>query len=142
MYESMFPPGFWQLMAAFLIGSGTIIYLGNLAARKWLGVKKRKLFTQNYVNDFHKKGEWIIRLVFIACYLALASMFFDSSYYGHYLLFSSIAFVLLLAAFRAIMEKNSSENPNDYLYTLFESGFALVVVVFFAALLFPEFLTF
>lgn len=141
MYGPMFPPGFWQQMALFLIGSGIIIFLGNLLIRKWLGVKRKKLFSYNYVNGFHKKGEWVIRILFIVSYGALAGILYDSAYSSQYLLLNAFAFILLLAVFRAIMEKRNAENPNDYLYTLFESSFALVVVVFFAALLFPEFLT-
>lgn len=141
MYGSMFPPGFWQLMAVFLVGSGIVIFLGNLLARKWLGVKRKKLFSYNYLNSFHKKGEWVIRILFIISYGVLAGILYDSAYSSRYLLLTAFAFIFLLAVFRAIMEKRNAENPNDYLFTLFESSFALVVVVFFAALLSPEFLS-
>ena len=141
MYQYMFPPGFWWQMAVFLIGSGVIIYLGNLLARKWLGVKRKKFFSYNFVNDFHKKGEWAIRILFIVSYIVLAGILYDSAYSSQYLLLNAFIFILLLAVFRAIVEKKSAENPNDYLYTLFESGFAIVVVVIFAALLFPGFLS-
>ncbi|MFP7226492.1 DUF4181 domain-containing protein, partial [Priestia filamentosa] len=41
----------------------------NTIMRKWLKVKKKKLFSYNHVNEKHKKMDWTIRIITIASIL-------------------------------------------------------------------------
>lgn len=122
MYMFLFPEGFWVKMLIFIVVTIVSIILFNAMMRKLLNVEKRKFFSYNFVNDLHKKGEWTIRISFIIILIFIGIIYQNS-------LFISITLITLfisLTIFRAIIEKKYAENPKAYLYTLSETGFALV----------------
>lgn len=138
MLESMFPTGFFWKFAIVLVGGFSIAYIGNRIVRKRLKVEKRKAFSYNFINDFHKKGEWIIRLSFISFYIILFMILPQNENFSLYMAISLAVLFIVLAVFRAAVEKKHSKNPNDYLYSLFETGWAFFVFYTLAFLLFPE----
>ena len=130
----LFPENFWVNMCIFLVVTVGSIVLFNALMRKLLKVEKRKFFSYNFVNDLHKKGEWTIRISFIIILIVIAFAYKNS-------LFVSITLLTLfvsLTIFRAIIEKKYAENPKEYLYTLSETGFALVTSLTVGYILFGE----
>lgn len=130
----LFPENFWVNMCIFLVVTVVSIVLFNALMRKLLKVEKRKFFSYNFVNELHKKGEWTIRISFIIILIVIGIVFQNS-------LFISIGLLTLfvsLTIFRAIIEKKYAENPKEYLYTLSETGFALVTSLSMGYILFAE----
>lgn len=134
MYTFLFPEDFWVKMLIFLVVTIVSIILFNAMMRNLLNVEKRKFFSYNFVNDLHKKGEWTIRISFLIILIVIGIGFQNS-------LFISIGLLTLfvsLAIFRAIIEKKYAENPKAYIYTLAETGFALVSSLTMGYILFAE----
>ena len=134
MYAFLLPEGFWVKMLIFLVVTVGSIVLFNAMMRKLLKVERRKFFSYNFVNNLHKKGEWTIRISFIIILIVIGIVFQNS-------LFISIGLLTLfvsLTIFRAIIEKKYVENPKEYLYTLSETGFALVTSLTVGYILFGE----
>lgn len=100
---------------------GICLFLINKFTSKWLNVKKKKLFSYDYVNDKHKKIDWIIRITFV--FFLIIGAFINISRDSLNTLWSLQAAILIFASIivteivRIIMEKIYSENKNDYIFT-------------------------
>nr|WP_255731303.1 DUF4181 domain-containing protein [Solibacillus sp. MA9] len=110
---------------------GLFLFLINKFLRKWLNVKKKKLFSYNHVNDKHKKIDWTIRIIFI--FFLFISFFINVNrdplehiwfLETHILMF---VFIIVSEIVRVIMEKRYAENKNDYIF----SAIQLVVISIF-----------
>ncbi len=134
MFFNSVPPGFWIKITIWFVGIIVSIGIFNMIMRKVLSVERRKFFSYNFVNDFHKKGEWILRISFVIIYILIAA--FDAI--NQFFFYAVIGFGVSLSGFRAIIEKKYAENPKDYLYTLSELGFAMVVITIISLKMFPE----
>ncbi|MGB2992993.1 MAG: DUF4181 domain-containing protein [Paenisporosarcina sp.] len=134
MYDYLFPPDFWIKMTIWLVGIIVSIALFNAIMRKVLNVERRKFFSYNFVNDFHKKGEWILRISFIIIYIVIAA----NDAINPFFFYAIFAFAILLSGFRAIVEKKYAKNSKDYIFTLSELGFAMVIIFVLTLKVFPE----
>ena len=122
----------------FLIVSiyGICLFLINKFTSKWLNVKKKKLFSYDYVNDKHKKIDWIIRITFV--FFIIIGGFINISRDSLNPLWSLQAPILIFASIivseivRIIMEKIYSENKNDYIFTAIQ---LVVTSIFFLSVL-------
>jgi len=141
MYFSMDPPSFWMKMTIWVISIIVLNLISSAILRKVLRVEKRKFFSYNFVNDIHKKGEWIIRISFIIIYTSIA-VYGVFNPFNPFLIYAAIAFGILLSGYRAIIEKKYAENPKDYMYTLTETGFAFMIIFVMTLLVFPESLSY
>ena len=107
------------LLMASLYGIG--LFLINKFTSTWLTVKKKKLFSNDYVNDKHKKIDRMIRISFvffviIVCIINISRQSLNS--------LGPLQIQILLSAsiiaseiVRILMEKRYSENKNDYIFT-------------------------
>ena len=100
---------------------GICLFLINNFTSKWLKVKKKKFFSYDYVNDKHKKIDWIIRITFVS--FIIIGGFININRDSLNTLWSLQAAILIFASIivseivRIIMEKIYSENKNDYIFT-------------------------
>lgn len=121
------------LTSLILISSifGLVLFFMNKFLRKWLNVEKKEFFSNNFVNQKHKKIDWTIRITFIVVVLFgfFVNVSEDPSSHiwllqPHILMFSLI-FVTELV--RIVMEKRYAANKNDYIFTTVQ----LVVISMF-----------
>lgn len=121
------------LTSLILISSifGLVLFFMNKFLRKWLNVEKKEFFSNNFVNQKHKKIDWTIRITFIV--VVLFGFFVNVSenpsrhiwlLQPHILMFGLI-FVTELV--RIVMEKRYAANKNDYIFTTVQ----LVVISMF-----------
>lgn len=140
MFGNLISQDFEVKILIFIIGCFVSIMIINAVLRKVLNVERRKLFSYNFVNDLHKKGEWIIRISFVLIFTTI-SIYGVYNPFTPYFIYAAIAFGILLSGFRAIIEKKYAENPRDYLYTLSELGFAFIIIFVMMFIVFPEYMT-
>ena len=122
----------------FFAGSFLVGLLVNTILRKLLGVKRKSFFSYNFVNSFHKKTDWIIRILTIVCIILLTVFAF-----GKLPAFMLVLFIisgLVQETLRAVMEKKYAKNPNDYLFTIIQMPTLLIILFGVAYLSFPELL--
>ena len=115
---------------------GICLFLINNFTSKWLKVKKKKFFSYDYVNDKHKKIDWIIRITFVS--FIIIGGFININRDSLNTLWSLQAAILIFASIivseivRIIMEKIYSENKNDYIFTAIQ---LVVTSIFFLSVL-------
>ena len=139
MFGNSFSQDFEVKIIIFILGCFVSIMISNAVLRKVLNVEKRKFFSYNFVNDLHKKGEWIIRISFVLIFTAIA-IYGVYNPFTPYFIYAAIAFGIILSGFRAIIEKKYAENSRDYLYTLSELGFAFIIIFVMMFIVFPEYM--
>lgn len=127
--ESSFLLALLLIFAIFLV----ILAVFNAIMRKWLYVEKPKAFSNNHINDKHKKIDWSIRIFGITLIvvgffvnvirLPLKPYFFLETWF--------VLLVLLFASeiVRAVMERKYAKNPNAYIYTISQMVFLLVFLI-------------
>lgn len=121
------------LLAVFYI----VLYSTEYVARKILKTERKKFWSNQYVNDKHRKIEWILKGILTAGLVVLAIVYFSKESiienwftpYLSYMLFTTI--VIELA--RAYMEKKYAQSKKQYIVTLIEmgvlSGFLLSIII-------------
>lgn len=121
------------LTSLILISSifGLVLFFINKFLRKWLNVEKKEFFSNNFVNQKHKKIDWTIRISFIVVVLFgfFVNVSEDPSSHiwllqPHILMFGLIVVTELV---RIVMEKRYAANKNDYIFTTVQ----LVVISMF-----------
>ena len=121
------------LTSLILISSifGLVLFFMNKFLRKWLNVEKKEFFSNNFVNQKHKKIDWTIRITFIVVVLFgfFVNVSEDPSKHiwllqPHILMFGLIVVTELV---RIVMEKRYAANKNDYIFTAVQ----LVVISMF-----------
>ena len=126
------------LTSLILISSifGLVLFFINKFLRKWLNVEKKEFFSNNFVNQKHKKIDWTIRITFIVVVLFgfFVNVNEDPSKHiwllqPHILMFGLIVVTELV---RIVMEKRYAANKNDYIFTTVQ----LVVISMFLLALF------
>lgn len=63
-------PGFWK---EFIIIMAAVLFLvARIPAilRHRIGADKKKWFSYNHINEFHKKGDWALRIIFVISIIA------------------------------------------------------------------------
>ena len=129
---------FWLKLIGLILGMVIVLSLFNALMRKVLKVKKKKMFSSNYVNPLHKKLDQITRGVFLL-FLIVGSLYNISRIPLDPILalepYVVLAFLIISTELlRAYMEWKYAENVNDYKYTLVTLAFAILVtgVIFYA----------
>lgn len=79
------PPEFWEKFIP-LMGVIIILLVGIPAVvRGRLGADKKKWFSYNHINEFHKKSDWTIRFVFIVFNYSWSNRFYPKPPSFHFL---------------------------------------------------------
>lgn len=99
--------------------------------RKHLKVEKRKLFSYTYINEKHKKVNRIIRISFTIILLIISFYEYRNinqvSWYFEFR-FVFLMFLAVSEMFRAFMEWKYSENRKEYIFTISQLIFLLVLL--------------
>ncbi|WP_174615096.1 DUF4181 domain-containing protein [Virgibacillus ihumii] len=127
-------PEFWVKLFGMLGGLVLIIFLFNIIMRKVLHVERKKPFSYNHINETHKKADWTLRIIYII--LAIVSIIVFSvnyqlmKYSAAVSLGLTVVFLILEEALRAVMEFKYKKGKNDYLLTINQLVFGLVVMYY------------
>lgn len=106
-------------------------YLFSYSMRRYLKIEKREGFFRKYVNSKHKKMEHVVTGISIAILLIIyfndsrALSGVESSFKIFYTLFTSI---IVTEVIRVFMEWKYSTNRREYILTLSELIFNLVII--------------
>ncbi|MFC4558281.1 DUF4181 domain-containing protein [Virgibacillus kekensis] len=121
--------GNFILLIALLV---LIICIFSFILRKVLKVERRKLISQDYLNELHKKGDRTIRILYTAVSLVLVFVTVSGHVqYDSWLVIGfAVVFLIMDGTFRAIMEWKFKKGHNDYLYTFIQMIFLLAVFYF------------
>ncbi|MGG0642989.1 DUF4181 domain-containing protein [Sporosarcina gallistercoris] len=114
-----------------VIGVSLVFYFLNKLLRTYFKLGKQNYFTNNYVNDMHKKLDWIVRIILVSGFILFAiPMYSDETGTDtllvlvlSYMFFNSIVLELV----RVTMQKKYAENENEYIPTLIELGLIIVM---------------
>ncbi|MFZ0370374.1 MAG: DUF4181 domain-containing protein [Halobacillus sp.] len=98
----------------------------SLILRNLLGADKKKWFSYNHINDFHKKGESMLRALFII--LLLASMPWTINY-PFAISVLLIVFTIVQLGFQAFAEWKFSSNRQNYKVSLVEVALFFIAIV-------------
>ncbi len=99
---------------------------------------KKKWFSYNHINDFHKKWDWILRFCPVPA-LLICYIFFT---YQPLILPVVIGiFIVIQAGFQAYVEWKYTDNPSNYKATLIEMVMIIIgigsLVIWLQAFLVP-----
>lgn len=127
-------PKFWLELFLLLTILLLLLVSFNAVMSKLLKVEKKKLFSNNFVNEKHSKIDWKLRITFIV--VLLSGHFVNITrdpmdwiwFYEPW--FLMMVFVFTTEVARAIMEYKYAENRNDYKLTI--SHLVFISVLFFA----------
>jgi len=114
------------------------MFLFSRIVRRILKVEKKKMFSYNHLNEWHKKIDWTIRIVFIV--VMIVGVIINSSRFPlNPILFLEPYFLLIMLTFSteivtAVMEWKYAENRNSYIFTVLQ-------LIFIAILLLTMFIT-
>ncbi len=135
---------FWVNLIILLSGISLLFLTFNAGMRKWLNLKKKPWFTNDYVNETHKKIDSFLQFTFLGL-LALSVLV--TAYNGreptkqpaeltwlHSPLIIPLGYYFLVESVRAVMEWKYASHPKACLYTVSQ-------MFFFAAILFLMFMT-
>lgn len=127
-------PDFGIKLFGLIGGMLLIIFVFNTIMRKVLRVERKKIFSQNHINELHKKADWSIRIAYIV--IAIVSIFIFNfnnqllEYSAWVLLGLAVVFLILEEGLRAIMEYKFKKGQNDYLLTIYQLIFWLAAFYF------------
>lgn len=92
-----------------------------------------KWFSNNYVNEIHKKLDWSVRIIFIILFLISNYYTFTNESTGTYFnlipWFVLIILLILSELLRAFMEWKYAENKRDYIATIAELLLGISIVI-------------
>jgi hypothetical protein len=132
MYGYGVEPGFWLRLVLLLTIVLLLLVSFNTIMRKWLNVERKKFLSYNYVNEKHKKIDWIIRITtMVSLLLAYGINITRDPTNWYWFLqpwFILIIFVVVSHISRAVMERKYAKNPNAYKVTISETIFILILL--------------
>ncbi|WP_067725631.1 DUF4181 domain-containing protein [Oceanobacillus damuensis] len=113
-----------------------LMFLFNSVMRKILNVERKKMFSNNYVNDKHKKYDIGIRS--ISAIVAIIALYFFTykSSVPHmdsalYIFIIMLIFTILQELIRSYMEWKYLKDNNDYIFTLSQMIFITAAMIVF-----------
>lgn len=124
-------PMFWMKLVFVLAILSLLIFIFNSLMRKYLKVEKRKAFSYNHVNKKHEKIDWMIRIIYIM--IILITSFYQIrningvSWYFE-LWFITLMYLIISEIVRAFMEWKYSENRREYIFTISQLIFILLLL--------------
>ncbi|TGB03583.1 DUF4181 domain-containing protein [Halobacillus salinus] len=130
MFWYWLEPAFWLRLAIVIAVVLLLLYSFHAIMSKWLKVERGNFFSNNYVNEKHKKVDWIIR---VAAIISIMIGFAINSSTDPYWFFEpwAILSIYIVASLigRAVMERKYAQNPNAFKVTV--SDLVFVLVLFF-----------
>ncbi|WP_163528841.1 DUF4181 domain-containing protein [Halobacillus ihumii] len=120
------PPWFWLKLITILGGVAMIIG-GIPAILRWkMGADKKKWFSYNHLNEFHKKWDWTLRNGFVMSLIGCFIIF-----PGQNLLLFLISMLLIISQFglQAYVEWRFMKNRVNYKVSLVEICLSSMVVI-------------
>lgn len=122
------------LALLFLLAIVMLLFLlFNAVMRKWLQVEKKKLFSYNHINEKHKKMDWTIRVVFLV--VLLLGNFINVTrepmewFWFFETWFLLIVFIVVSETVRAVMEWKYAVNKKDYIFTISQLIFGVLLIL-------------
>lgn len=122
------PPGFWvELIIILLV---VILLVGVIPAvfRYKMGTSKKKWFSYNHINEFHKKVDWTFRIIFLIS-LMISAILFNSQPFITYIIFGF--FILTQIGVQAYIEWRFSDNRKDFQVSLIQLTLTFVTLLGF-----------
>ena len=128
------PPGFWVELIKIL--SVAILLVGVIPAvfRYRMGASKKKWFSYNHINEFHKKIDWTLRIVFVI-FLITSAILFSSQPFITYIVLGF--FTLTQIGVQAYIEWRFSDNRKDFQVSLIQ--LTLTVITLFGFIFWLEY---
>lgn len=126
-------PAFWK---EFMTVMGVVLLLMvaiPAILRRTMGADKKIWFSYNHINEFHKKGDWALRISFTISLIAGMIIFRANPFI---VLFISVFFSVSQLGFQAYVEWKFTENRKNYKVTIVE--ISLVFIAFIGVLLWLE----
>lgn len=122
------PPGFW--VELIIILSVVILLVGGIPAvcRYRMGASKKKWFSYNHINKFHKKVDWTLRIVFVIS-LIICTILFNSQPFITFIIFGF--FILTQIGAQAYIEWRYSDNRKDFQVSLIQLTLTFVTLLGF-----------
>lgn len=119
------PPGFWVELIKIL--SVAILLVGVIPAvfRYRMGASKKKWFSYNHINEFHKKVDWTLRIVFMIS-LIISAILFTSQPFITYIICGF--FILTQIGVQAYIEWRFSDNKKDFQVSLIQLTLTFVTL--------------
>lgn len=128
-----FEPYFWLKLIIILGVFSLLLFVFHTVMRKLLKIEKVKFFSNNYLNEEHKKIDWKIRMISIVVLLIgfiinimrgpVDKLWFFESYF---ILFLSI---IASESARAYMQWKYQTNRNAYIFTISQIVFICILMV-------------
>ncbi|MFF2176386.1 DUF4181 domain-containing protein [Lysinibacillus sp. NPDC058147] len=116
----------------FLMVLVLIFNIFGFVIRKLLGVKRKKWFSYNHINERHKKLDWSIRIIFLSLFLISSYYMIDNATFGIPWYFETwfilIVFLITTELLRTFMEWKYAENKRDFIATFVEMVFMVSIV--------------
>ncbi|MDJ0333027.1 DUF4181 domain-containing protein, partial [Planococcus sp. S3-L1] len=120
----------WFKLLLFLFIVYAVNAIIKFALKKWLKVepRKKKFFSNNYVNATHLKVDWFVRGILLIA--GVATLFYVIAEENSilYMLVYVIVFIVLTYAVGAYFEWTASKHPKQSLFMLSEMFVWLVAV--------------
>ncbi|MCZ8533198.1 DUF4181 domain-containing protein [Psychrobacillus psychrodurans] len=124
---------FWLDLLILLVIVISLLTLFNTVMRKWLKVEKKDFFSYNHMNAKHKKIDWTIRILFlVSMFLGLFINVRRDPLEGFWFLetwFLMIIFIVVSETVRAMMEWKHAVNKKDYIFTISQLVFGVVLLL-------------
>lgn len=122
------PPGFWVELIKIL--SVVILLVGVIPAvfRYRMGASKKKWFSYNHINKFHKKVDWTFRIVFVIS-LIISATLFNSQPFITYIICGF--FILTQIGVQAYIEWRFSVNRKDFRVSLIQLTLTFIALLGF-----------
>ncbi|MEK5207874.1 DUF4181 domain-containing protein [Psychrobacillus sp. FSL H8-0510] len=123
----------WLTLLLLLAIVMLLFLLFNAVMRKWLQVEKKKLFSYNHINEKHKKMDWTIRVVFLV--VLLLGNFINVTtepmewFWFFETWFLLIVFIVVSETVRAVMEWKYAVNKKDYIFTISQLIFGVLLIL-------------
>jgi len=109
-----------------------VINIFGFVIRKLLGVERKKWFSYNHINERHKKLDWSVRIIFIGLCFISSYYMIDNDTLGIPWYFETwfilIVFLITSEMLRAFMEWRYAENKRDFVATIAEMVFMIIIV--------------
>lgn len=102
----------------------------KLLLSKLLKIEKEKkpFFSYNYINELHKKIDWVIRITSAIVLIVTNTLVIIEGYSINLLLITCISFLVLDYTVRAFFECKYSENPKQSILTVSEGVLFLIAL--------------
>ncbi|WP_101843578.1 DUF4181 domain-containing protein [Halobacillus sp. Marseille-P3879] len=114
--------GFWNEFFPFIVAAAFLLIGIPAILRYRMGADKKKWFLNEHINEFHKKGDWIIRANFFFFLITASIIFYPHS---SVTLIVSMLFAIIQIGFTTYVEWKFAANRQN-----FKVSFAEMILFF------------